>query len=339
MYNAKLVILAYPDTFVKTTDEFLCKVLPWVGLGTSEYIKAGHAALVLIDNSSGKALYFDFGRYVTPLGSGRVRGANTDSELELPFTAKFNKKGDISNLKELLTWLASNPERTHGRGRLIASVCDVISYNKAIHFIMQLQNRGSMPYGAFVKDGTNCSRFVTDTILAATRDRKIIKALKKNKRFSPSTVGNVEKASNKAGVFLIEKGRIKAYKGSALEENLTNYFDKNLETNKPQLALNNKLPENAQELSGIGSNAWFELIDENLFENRFRIKRFNENHDIDFDGVFKANAFFDAQKPYCFNYDSNCLFCTIEQEGKLIRFDMIAPQFEAFNLREKLHLA
>ena len=82
-------MLAYPDTFVTMSDEWICKLLPLVGLGTRDYIKAGHAALILIENRTGVARYFDFGRYVTPKGHGRVRGANTDAELEIPFKAEI----------------------------------------------------------------------------------------------------------------------------------------------------------------------------------------------------------------------------------------------------------
>ena len=177
------------------STEWVCKVLPLFGLGTKEYIKAGHAALVLIENETGKARYFDFGRYVTPEGHGRVRGANTDAELHFPITAKISAANKVQNLDEILIWLDDHPEKTHGEGRLLASVCDAIDVKKAEEFILNLQSRGSIPYGAFEKTGSNCARFVTDTILASTDHKKIRQALNSNKNFTPSTVGNVEKAN------------------------------------------------------------------------------------------------------------------------------------------------
>ncbi len=101
MNTGKLIVLAFPDTFVTVTDEWFCKFLPLVGLGTREYIKAGHAALILVENKTGNAAYYDFGRYVTPEGLGRVRGANTDAELTLPFKANI-KQGRIENLSDFL---------------------------------------------------------------------------------------------------------------------------------------------------------------------------------------------------------------------------------------------
>jgi len=124
-----------------------------------------------------------------------VRGANTDAELEIPFAAQINKQGALLNHAEFALWLDANPQRTHGEGRLLTSVCDAVDYQKANLFIENLQAEGSIPYSAFGKNGSNCARFVTDTILAATEDKLIVKALLFNKKFTPSTVGNVEKAA------------------------------------------------------------------------------------------------------------------------------------------------
>ncbi|MDE0599678.1 MAG: hypothetical protein OSB51_10935, partial [Dokdonia donghaensis] len=97
--TGKIIVLAFPDTFVKMSDELMCKILPLVGLGTRTHIKAGHAALVLIENETGVAQYFDFGRYITPPGKGRVRGALTDVELVVPVKAQI-KNHQLINLNE-----------------------------------------------------------------------------------------------------------------------------------------------------------------------------------------------------------------------------------------------
>ena len=257
-YNGKIIVLAFPDTFVKLSDELMCKILPLVGLGTRTHIKAGHAALVLIENATGKAQYFDFGRYITPPGKGRVRGANTDVELEVPFRADISDEGMLSNLDQFLIWLDAHPDKTHGSGRLVASLCESINYEKANEYILRLQELGSIPYKAFGKEGSNCARFVTETILASTRENHIIKRLKHNKKFTPSTVGNVEKSASDS-VFEVYQGAIKLYNSSALRENLTNYFDKGVPKLETANSTQVKLPEGAQLLSGTGSSAWFHL--------------------------------------------------------------------------------
>lgn len=335
-----LIILAFPDTFVTMSDEWICKLLPLVGLGTRDYIKAGHAALVLIENANGEASYFDFGRYVTPKGYGRVRGANTDAELGIPMKAKFSEDGEFKNVDELLLWLDANPQKTHGSGRLLASVCGEIDYVKAKNYIDDLQGQGSIPYGAFDKLGSNCARFVTDTILASTSDEKIIKALRFNKKFTPSTVGNVEKGDTLGQVYEVYQGIIKPFEGSALKENLTNYFDKKKPT--PELEQidgdGNQLPDNAQRLSGTGSNAWFELLQEDsLPKNHYRIRRYNDWYELDYDGVYISEDL-NVSQPYQFTYDSNCAFCTILQNESKIHLKGVGA-FTNFSLSQKVRSA
>lgn len=334
MNTGKLIVLAFPDTFVTVTNEWLCKFLPLVGLGTKEHIKAGHAALILVENKTGNAHYYDFGRYVTPEGLGRVRGANTDAELIVPFKAKIVDER-IENLSDFLLWLDANPEKTHGEGRLLASVCNEIDFELAENYIKDLQNQGSVPYGAFQKNGSNCARFVTETILSSTNNKAIIKALKWNKKFTPSTVGNVEKSATHK-VFEVSDGNINEFNGSAFKENLKNYFHKKrtiIEKVKVK-----DLPENSQMLSGIGSNAWFEIVDEELPLHHFRIRRYNDWHQIDYDGIYVASEKFDSLQEYQFIYDSNCEYCHILQNNRKIKFIRIS-EYSNFNLMQKVHSA
>lgn len=323
MYTGKIIVLAFPDTFVTMSTEWICKILPLMGLGTKEYIKAGHAALVLIENETGKARYFDFGRYVTPKGHGRVRGANTDAELHIPIAPNISIKNELQNLDEILIWLHANPLKTHGDGRLLASVCDSIDFNKAKEFINVLQKRGSIPYSAFGKTGSNCARFVTDTILAATSDKKITKALTINKKFTPSTVGNVVKANTLPQIFEVFNSEVTLFKGTAFKENLTNYFHKK----KPESDRARRIGETERnfskkswlhKLTGTGSSAWFEIVSTNLPANHFNIKRYNDFGEVDYDGVY-ISTLFNASMPYQFTYDSHCAQCHVIQQGKKIQ--------------------
>jgi len=334
-YTGKIIVLAYPDTFVKMSNEKICKVLPWVGLGTKDYIKAGHAAFVLIENETGKANYYDFGRHVTPQGMGRVRGSNTDAELEIPFQAKIDQQEKLLNLNEFLLWLEGNPQKTHGSGRLLASVCEEIDYYLANRFVKQLQSKGSIPYGAFDKKGSNCSRFVTDTILAATHQKKIKQALKFNKVFTPSTVGNVEKAATDY-VYEVIDGTIKKFQGSALKENLTNYFDTKVSLPESKNIILNKNLKNLHKLTGIGSSAYFEIVEELGF-SMYRIKRYNDLLEVDFDGVFASDEF-EPFLDYKFIYDSHCAYCHVLQRDEKIRFNLVETFLE-FSSKQKVQIA
>ena len=335
-YDGKIIVLAFPDTFVKMSDELMCKILPLVGLGTRTHIKAGHAALALIENKTGKVQYFDFGRYITPKTKGRVRGANTDHELEVPIKAQV-VNGELKNLNEILLWLDAHPEKTHGSGRLVASLCEAIDYKKANDFINGLQSKGSIPYKAFGKVGSNCARFVTETILASTKEASIIKYLKRNKRFTPSTVGNVEKSASQSGIFQVHQGALIPYTSTALRENLTNYFDKRVPLEQEDRTDTLEIPENAQLLEGIGSSAWFSL--EPISATQGIVRRYTAAGKQDCEATTIFPEGFSVSKDYKFIYDSNCLFCTVEQESSHFRLELKKKSKNHPNSTQRVHSA
>ncbi|WP_109299806.1 DUF6695 family protein [Aquimarina sp. AU474] len=324
-YTGKIISLAFPDTFVRFSDEKnASNLLQLFGLGKNGVIKAGHAAFVLIENKTGIAEYYDFGRYITPQGKGRVRSAVTDVELEIPFKATFTSDQKLANINEFLLWLEKHPEKTHGSGRLVASVCDNIFYDKARAYVIETQSRGSIPYSTFRKEGSNCSRIVTDTILESTDNSKIRTPLLRNKMFTPSPLGNVEKSRLKNPIYQVEKGELIVYPGSVFKENLTNYFDKKI----PEMTNNHVVSpqgflKNAHFLDGIGSSAYFVMNSHESSQNLFEITRYTECGEEDFKGVFSVKSkHFDIEKDYSFVYDSNCKYCHVEQEGNKIRFDL-----------------
>ena len=125
-----ILVLAYPETIVRTSEEWYSPYLRFMGMGTKNYLRAGHAALVLIEKSTGELAYYDYGRYVTKLSYGRVRSKERDRELDFPLKAII-RQGKIVNLDELLQFLANHPKLTHGDGTMLASVCDQIDYELA----------------------------------------------------------------------------------------------------------------------------------------------------------------------------------------------------------------
>ena len=334
-YTGKIICLAFPDTFVKHSTEKVLKILPYLGLGTKTHIKAGHAALVLVKNQTGKAEYYDFGRYITPHGYGRVRSAQTDVELEIPFSLKFDATSQIINIEQLLVWLEQNPDKTHGSGRLVASVLHYVDYDKAKDYLLDMQNRGNVLYKAFGSEGSNCSRIVTETILRATNHPKIIKRLLRNKKFTPSTIGNVEAVALDRIIYEVNQGRITFYEGTALKENLKNYFDKDFK----QLHVDDGIAEcnlkDLQYLSGIGSGAYFKIEKLESISQKYKITRYNDFGKLDFQGIFATQDDFDIKKPYRFTYSSNCKHCHIIQNDTVIKFE-----FEkVLSLKRKEHLA
>lgn len=326
MNTGKIIPIAFPDTYVRYSDEKVLHYLfPLVGLGRKKQIKAGHTLLLLIENATGIIQYFDFGRYVTPKGLGRVRSATTDAELHIPIKAEIDANGEIKNIEDILIWMESHPEKTHGQGRLVASVCHEIDYTKAFTFLNNLQNQGSVPYKTFGNIGSNCSRLVADSLIHSMNNEKAVKALIRNSKFTPSPLGNIKYGANGGTIYNVFNKEVSVYNKSILKENLTNYFDPNIPKNST--AALTKLPpkkENAQLLYGVGSSAYFEIESNSNSKSLFTIKRYNESFIQDFEDIFRIDKpGFDINIDYQFVYDSNCNYCHIKQKNVIYRFDVV----------------
>ena len=202
-------MLAWPEGYVSAAGAWYDKFFSING----KY-RVGHSAAVLINSKEGKAYYFDFGRYHTPKGYGRVRDEETDPDLVLP---DINIKSDkIVNLNDILVFL-SKLKSTHGEGRLYASVLSEVSFFDAHNYAKKLQNKGMLKYGPFVYGGTNCSRFTAS--LAISSLPPFLKKIRLRFPFciSPSPKRNVSILNNtyyvvdKENVKIISKSKLKAY--------------------------------------------------------------------------------------------------------------------------------
>lgn len=329
MNNTGIILtLAYPETIVTVSKEWFSPLLRFIGIGKKNYLRAGHAALVLIEKKTGTLEYHDFGRYITPEPFGRVRGKDTDCELDFPVTAKI-KNEEIENLNEILKFLATHPKLTHGDGKLIASVCNAVNYKLARNHITYMQQRDFIRYAAFIKDACNCARFVTDTLIVSTTRKSIKQALIKSKWFTPSTIGIVVIANTNNRVYeVLENGEISTYNSTVSKDNRLYFLDR-LKNHKPNFigTLNPKpvanLQENAQWLSGIAAGAWFELKEtKNPLE--FSFKRISPYGNVDVHALYRVNdSGFNYHDTYKFIHYSNCKFFHIQQNHKTFRFDII----------------
>ncbi|MBC3757291.1 hypothetical protein H7U19_02670 [Hyunsoonleella sp. SJ7] len=329
MANTGIIItMAYPETIVMVADEWYSPFLRYLGIGKKNYLRAGHAALVLINKATGELEYHDFGRYITPEPTGRVRGKDTDNELDFPLVANI-ENDTITNLNEILEFLGTHPKLTHGDGKLVASICNAVNYQKAREHITKMQSKHFIRYAAFIKEACNCARFVTDSLIASVTDVKIKKALVKSKWFTPSTVGNVVLADTENYVYEVsETGKILEFQGSQKSENVRNFLDKLKDhqvnfvgTLEPKH--NNEKSEHAQWLSGIAAGAWFELR-KNGSATDFGFRRISPYGNIDCDAVFRVQETgFDYDAPYEFVHYSNCKFFNVKQGERVFRFERV----------------
>ncbi|MGB0888122.1 MAG: DUF6695 family protein [Vicingaceae bacterium] len=167
--TATIVVLAWPETKVIHEGKWYDEPMRWVGaIDKNGYYSAGHAALLLINNSSGEIQYFDFGRYQTPMKYGRVRSKLTDPDIAMKHQAII-KDGAIQNLEEILLERYHN-KACHGKGRLTAAIVKNIDHQKALNKVIKMQAKGAIYYGPFEFSGTTCSRLVAQTVLCSTSD-------------------------------------------------------------------------------------------------------------------------------------------------------------------------
>ena len=319
--DAIIVIFSFPDTIVRPAYwEISSKIWPKIGIGTKHAIKAGHSALLLIKKNESEIKYFDFGRYITSYGNGRVRSFETDPEIYIPLKASF-KNNTLTNLEDILLWLEKHPEKTHGEGRLIASVNDQINYDNAIKFIHNLIDKKEFPYGAFNKNGSNCARFVTDTIINSCTKKSVQLKLKSSYLLTPSPIGNILKGKTTDVVYNVKKQQIQEYKNrSILKEHNAAFFKKfdselNLiGTELPDIEIFNLT--NGTWLTGIGSGAWFK-VEEKIDTLKYKISRYTISGEKDFEGVFiTEKSDFNLSQNHEFTHPTNCKEMYIKQNNQ-----------------------
>ncbi len=192
--DAVMLVMAYPEAICRTTEAAYSDLLPYIGIGKKQLIRAGHACLAIIKKGSDHIEYFDNGRYIAPEGFCRVRGENTDPELHVDIKAVWDGE-KLKNVQDILQWFYNHPEKTHGGGPLYAGIIENANYASAMACINKIQDQDIIEYGPFAEGGTNCARFVTDAIYNGTIDPEAREEIKDLYSFTPSGLSNID-ASN-----------------------------------------------------------------------------------------------------------------------------------------------
>lgn len=205
-----IIVLAWPEGMVAAAGGWYDKVL-----STNGQYRVGHSALILVNTATNQLNYFDFGRYHSPFGFGRVRDLETDPDISLK-SKPIISGNSIDNIMEILLEI-SNLKATHGHGTLYASILKNIDFNKAYEKAKEMQNMGLISYGPVVLTGTNCSRFVA-SIMRASKPHWLTKLrLRLPFCLSPSPKRNISIANSSYHVVnmknyrQINKSYIKAY--------------------------------------------------------------------------------------------------------------------------------
>ena len=322
-FNGIIVSLAYPETMVSQEQFWYRPIFELVGLGKGGKIRAGHAAILLINKRSGHVDYADFGRYITKDGYGRARTKKTDPELDFGMKAEFDEFGEIKNLTGLLEHLYQYPERTHGDGPLFASYMQV-DYQRAVRYVKELQSaQYGQAYGPFSKDSTNCSRFVRDIILYSRFQGKL-SIWNRVKRVSPSPLGNVIDYAE-SPIWKIN-GQTEMISPTSRSSIVFDLFKKNEISSEERTKSKYNPPSGAQWLNGTGAGCWFTLV---KMRDNYLIKRYDKTGQTIFNLPFKPITKFSQNEDYKILHGTNAQVAFIKQGNKVIQFYRSDDSFNA----------
>lgn len=309
-YTGFAIAIAWPNTYCRQPNSWYDSISKLLGISKNHYYKAGHAALVLVDSKTQKCHYFDFGRYHSPLGFGRVRSEITDTGLKVKTAPKISSDGkSILNFVEILTELQLNPE-CHGEGKLYASYCQ-INFDKAYQKAIELLQISPIRYGPFQHKGCNCSRFVANCILAGKPNRWYSFRMKYFVPLTPTPLSNVYSLAE-LKVLPVMLNYEPFCPPPVTDKSV-------LKKTLPEPTRPSNLPQAAQWISGIGAGSWFTI---EKAKEGYIISRISPKGIMECSGFFKIinNVFFDINSPYQINYLSHCQTVVVKQFGKIILF-------------------
>lgn len=304
------IVLAWPETYCKNAGSWYDGLMSRLRISINGFYRVGHSAIVLIDSSNGSCHYFDFGRYHTPVGNGRVRDVETDNDLTIPDLAGISGEHILAGIKNISEGLESKSS-CHGQGQIIYSSV-VIDFDKAYSFAKGKQLSGALPYGPFVINGSNCSRFVRSVLLnSGLRFTDWLK-IKFLLPFTPTPASNV--SAFRKGFEAISHKRAYALPANASSGIL------------PPPERVNGIALQAKWLSGEGAGSWFYLRKQ---ENNYSMHRYSPSGEIECKGIFKleennTSRKFNISQFYEMDYLSHCQQIKVRQQDCVFVFNRIA---------------
>ncbi len=326
-YKDLAIVIAFPDNWAKG-EKIRDRILYSLGITYTQYYKVGHAALLLIKKETGEVQYFDFGRYITPPKKGRVRSKDTDPKLAIHIKAEFDNEGELINLFDIMSFLESIPDATHGHGETYFSVCKNINFEYGLRYIHSLIERGNIKYITYGIGGMNCSSFVSKSLLKAIKPGRKKINLYFSETIAPTPLGNVVNASEKGNIWKLNTNRFDELKlnrlkvlkiifdSTMLSLTKNKYLKKSINNFEP---LNNhkriEIPKKAQYLFSLGESSWMHIYkNRDCNKNEFIIESYTDNNKLNYSIIAEQEeGYLNLNIPYKFTYDCNRLRTIIIQ--------------------------
>jgi hypothetical protein len=310
-----IITIAWPRALAKQTDAGYNDVARALGINRRGYYRAGHAALILVHAADSSCHYFDFGRYHSPFGTGRVRSATSDHDLALRTKAHIQGRR-ILNFRELLEEVLKNPS-SHASGPMWAGYVRA-DFQSAVEAAERLQEASPTVYGPFVKGGTNCTRFVRTVALKAKMPLAHHLRMAVVPMLTPTALNNVAalwhhvRIPKKENVVL-EECKVRRYCPPVL-----------LDTTLPAPPRPVNVPDDAQWVAGETGGSWFHLIAQGA---SFRLDRYCAEGEIECSSALRTDngATIDIEEQYTILPMSHCAQVQLQLSGQMLMLRMIAP--------------
>ena len=334
--NGMIIALAYPDSFVRTTEGRYNKVLERCGIVNHGLVRAGHSACLIVDRSSGLVRYADFGRYITPEFKGRARTLITDPDVRIEIKARF-RSGILVNLSEILSYLTERPELTHGEGQLYAGLFYNVDVGKAWRLARKLSLAGSIDYGPFTLRGTNCSRFVRTLINEASEIGIVHRLFRAIRMPIPMPLDII---------MLAGKNNRWVYRNGQLENVSLNQlgiwrklFEKPGSRDIIHVERKSLYSGEGTWLENCGAGSWFHI--EKVNEDQVLISRKDERGRTIFTYWYHKPYELRVEASYSFDYDTHAQLAHIIQNGRRFQLQrvLIANTIEDRFTQENAHQA
>jgi hypothetical protein len=300
--NSAVIPIAWPELTARAPEKFW-QYLKKARILKNINFKVGHAAMVVVLDS--EFLYFDFGRYITPLGFGRTRSAETDPKLKINLSPEWSKDGKLLNFESLCKVLEEIKLATHGDGPMFASLNYETNILNVLMYVKSVIDRGYMRYRSFNSNDSNCARFVSKSLLAGWNTGSTYRRrFKLPITFAPTPYFNVVAATSDGSFIVWNHGKANYFKKMhvhALKDifvkSLESFFsskakelpsDAKLGLMHPPEKLPNGIASDFIYLGGIGEAAWHKL--EILNDNSLKLVRHYYDGDFEFDGHYDIST-------------------------------------------------
>ena len=300
--NTAIISLAWPFAKARAPEK-IWAFLKKLGILKNLNFKIGHAAMLIAKNN--KLFYYDLGRYISPLGYGRVRSKDTDPKLAIEIIPVWNKKGELENLSSIFQEIEDKKKATHGDGAIYASITYGANIENTLKYLKVLQKEGLQKYGAIKKNKTNCGKVVAKAILKGLDEKSIIfKRLNNPTTYSQTPYFNVLAASS-SGLFVIWENGNEEWRKVEIKDALADLIRKGYESfsrkkskllssdefvgqNYQPLNIPKNIKQTATYLGGIGEGAWHELTLNS--ETEVCMKRYFYSGEFEFENTYVVNS-------------------------------------------------